>query len=309
MSHVSTLDKIGKTVQFYSRLFLQQWRELTWPLVRHTFEKPIFVLGCSRSGTTVMYKVLSMAKGLASLDKETHDFWNSLHPPEEKNWESHQLGKKDVSDRDRIRVARFFFRHVGMSRFVDKANQNCFRIHYLLELFPDARFVYVKRDGRDNINSLIHGWGRPEEFAIWKHSFPEKVMVDNGRYQSWSFFLFQGWRSLLNARIEEVCAHQWIAANEAILSARTFIPSFQWIEISYEDILSSPVETFQKVFEQLEIPFAGKAKNHCGELLENPYNAFSTPRLNKWKDENRERIERVMPAIQKTMTRMGYRRS
>jgi hypothetical protein len=277
-----------------------------WPFVSYKIEKPVFIVGCSRSGTTVVYKVLSRAKGLASLQKESHEFWNSLHPPEERNWDSHELGAGDVSERDRIEVSRYFFKHLGSRRFVDKANQNCFRIPYLYELYPDAVFLYVKRDGRDNINSLIHGWGRPDEFGGWTHNLPVKVQIGNGEYGRWCFFLFQGWRSFLKASVEEVCAQQWIKANESILSARPLIPPSRWVEMYYEDILRSPVETFHRVFEQLDLPFTGEARDHCNSLLNNPYNAFSPPRLDKWKDENRERIERISPLIEPAMLKMGY---
>lgn len=248
-----------------------------------------------------------MSKGLASLQKESHDFWNSLDPPEERNWDSHNLGAEDVNERERVAVARYFFKHVGMKRFVDKANQNCFRIPYLLELFPDAVFVYVKRDGSDNINSLIHGWGKPEEFGGWSHNLPATVQIGNGKYTRWCFFLFPGWRTFLEEKIEVVCAQQWIEANEAVLSAKQNIPSSQWVEIFYEDILYSPIETFQRVFEQLNLTFSDEIKRHCDNLASKPYNAFSRPRLNKWKEENRERIERITPKISETMRKIGYK--
>jgi N-dimethylarginine dimethylaminohydrolase len=79
------------------------------------------------------------------------------------------------------------------------------------------------------------------------------------------------------------------------------------IEIFYEDLLSRAPETFMKLFERLEIPFTDDVKRHCNVLSDNLYNAFSPPRLNKWKDENRESIERIIPTIQETMMRMGYR--
>jgi hypothetical protein len=307
LKEASTADKVKKTAKFYSKFLRFQWHKLIWPFMRYRFKKPVFIIGCSRSGTTVVYKVLSMAKGLASLEKESHDFWNSLHPPEEKNWNSHRLDEEDVSERDRVEVARYFFKHVGMRRFVDKANQNCFRIPFLLKLFPDAIFVYVKRDGRDNVNSLIHGWGRPEEFGGWSRKLPANVQIDNGKYTRWCFFLFSGWRNYLQAPVEEVCAQQWISANDSVLSAQRTMPHAAWVEVFYEDILSRPIETFRELFKGLDISFTDDVKGHCSELLNSPYNAFSPPRLNKWKEENRELIERITPVIQETMMRMGYR--
>jgi hypothetical protein len=78
------------------------------------------------------------------------------------------------------------------------------------------------------------------------------------------------------------------------------------VEIVYEDILNKPVETFRKVFAQLDISYTDEIMKHCENLSSKPYNAFSKPRLNKWKEENRVKIERVMPMISEMMETMGY---
>lgn len=301
------MEKINKTLDHYRKATRSAWRNIVFPVVRHEFSRPIFVVGCSRAGTTVVYKILGLAHDLASMNKESHDFWFNLHPPAEKNWDSHTLTARDVSEQDIEKVSRFYYRAFGARRFVDKANQNCFAIPYLLALFPDAFIVFVKRDGRDNINSLIHGWGRPDEYAAWSTDIPADVRIDGGRYNRWCFFLFHGWRAFLNASIEDVCAQQWIETNEAALSAKQNIPPSQWVEIFYEDILHSPIETFQRIFEQLNLTFSDEIKRHCDNLASKPYNAFSSPRLNKWKEENRERIERITPKISETMCKIGYK--
>ena len=46
----------------------------------------------------------------------------------------------------------------------------------------------------------------------------------------------------LDARIEDVCAFQYNAMNQAILDARKAIPAAQWSEIFYEDLVRDPVD-------------------------------------------------------------------
>jgi hypothetical protein len=111
--------------------------------------------------------------------------WDILHSPSEKNWESHDLFIEDVQPSDLDYVTCFYYSRLGLKRLVDKANQNCFRIPYILELFPDAVFVWVKRSGPDNINSLIHGWKRPDEYGSWSEPLPEKLSIEGGRYSRW----------------------------------------------------------------------------------------------------------------------------
>ncbi len=267
----------------------------------------MFVVGCSRGGTTVVYKTLSEADELGSLQRETHDFWAQLHPLSEKGWRSHALDAADASPSDRDTVERYFFRDLGARRFVDKNNQNGLCVPYLHALFPDARFVYVRRSPGDNIHSLIEGWGRGDEFAHWSAALPAEVRVDGGRYRRWCFFLFDGWRDYLDRPIEEVCAAQYVAMNEAILDARAAIPSSQWTEIVYEELVRDPVAAFRALWESLGLRFGPRQEAHCAEVLGRPYNAFSPIRLDKWKEQgNRERIERVLPRVEPTAHRMGY---
>ena len=302
------LTKVGKNIRHYSRMALHAARDVRWSLMRVPVRAPVFVVGCSRGGTTVVYKTLSEADELSSLQRETHDFWAELHPLAEKQWRSHALCAADASQRDRDIVARYFFGHLGARRFVDKNNQNGLCVPYLHALFPDARFVYAKRSPGDNIHSLIEGWGRSKEFATWSASLPAEVRIDGGRYRRWCFFLFEGWREYLGRPIEDVCAAQYVAMNEAILRARERIPSKQWTEIVYEDLVRDPVASFRDVWEALGLRFGSRQEAHCRNVLGRPYNAFSPIRLDKWKEQaNRARIERVLPLVAPTASRMGYR--
>jgi hypothetical protein len=301
------LAKIDKNMRHYGAAAQRAARDLRWSIGPVPVREPVFVIGCSRGGTTVVYKTLSEADELGSLQRETHDFWAALHPLAEKQWCSHALGAEDASQRDRDAVARYFFRFLGACRFVDKNNQNGLCVPYLHALFPDARFVYVKRSPGDNLNSLIEGWARSEEFAHWSETLPADVRVDGGRYRRWCFFLFDGWRDYVDRPVEDVCAAQYVAMNEAIMEARSAIPSVQWTEVVYEDLVRDPMAAFRSVWDALGLRFGPRQEAHCRNVLGRPYNAFSPIRLDKWKEQgNRARIERVMPQLAATARRMGY---
>jgi hypothetical protein len=301
------LRMVDKNVRHYGAAVQRAVRDLRWSARPVPVRAPVFVLGCSRGGTTVVYKTLSEADELGSLQRETHDFWAELHPPAEKGWRSHALGAAEASLRDREIVARYFFRHLGDRRFVDKNNQNGLCVAYLQALFPDARFVYVKRSPGDNVHSLIEGWGRPEEFATWSEELPAEVRIEGGRYRRWCFFLFEGWREYLEQPIEEVCAAQYVAMNAAILEARAAVPAAQWAEIFYEDLVRDPVAAFRALWSVLGLCFGSRQEAHCRSVLGLPYNAFSEIRLDKWKAKgNRARIERILPKVADVAGRMGY---
>ena len=54
---------------------------MVWELTRPTVPDPIFVVGCSRSGTTVTYETIAASTALRSIGHEIPQFWNGLSGP------------------------------------------------------------------------------------------------------------------------------------------------------------------------------------------------------------------------------------
>jgi hypothetical protein len=301
------LLKVGKTLAWHARRLQRSARSVRWSLSRPPARRPVIVVGCSRAGTTLVYKTLSESRELGSLQRETHDYWTGLHPLADKQWDTHALDAADASVAERDTVSHYFYNWTGRHRWVDKNNQNGLCVPYLQTLFPDAVFVFVKRSPGDNLNSLIEGWRKPDEFATWSNGLPATVAVENGTLTQWCFFLADGWRDYLNASVEDVAAFQYKAINQAILEAKAQIPAGQWVEVFYEDFLRDPVATFRQVFEGCGLDFDARLQAHCADVLDIPYNAFSEIRLDKWKDgRNRDKIERVLPLVADVAGRMGY---
>lgn len=300
-------EKIAKNVRYYGRAWVRALRGGWWDLRHYPAQRPVFIVGCSRAGTTLVYKTFSLADELGSLQRETHDFWNELHPLAEQHWQSHALEARHACSRDRDAVTRYFYAYTGRRRFVDKNNQNGLCVPYLYALYPDACFIFVKRSPADNINSLIEGWGKPEEFATWSEPLPAKVAIEGGRYTRWCFFLPPGWRDYVDASVAEVSAFQYRTMNEAILAAREGVPEAQWTEVFYEDLVRDPVAGFRRAFAAVDVAFTPALERHCAQVLGEPYNAFSAIRLDKWRDgRNRRRIEGVLPAVAEVARAMGY---
>jgi hypothetical protein len=303
------LIRASKTLAHHGRRVQRGLRSASWLLTRRPAQRPIIVVGCSRAGTTLVYKTLSESREIGSLQRETHDYWTGLHPLADNNWDTHALDASDATAADRDTVSRYFYSWTGQHRWVDKNNQNGLCVPYLRALFPDAVFVFVKRSPGDNLNSLIEGWRKPEEFATWSSELPATVAVEDedGQLKQWCFFLAEGWRNYVDAPVEVVAAFQYNAINRAILDAKDGVPGDQWVEVFYEDFLRDPVATFRQVFEGCGLGFDARLQAHCSEVLDIPYNAFSEIRLDKWKDgRNRDKIERVLPRVDGVAARMGY---
>ncbi|HMN75637.1 MAG TPA: sulfotransferase [Burkholderiaceae bacterium] len=285
-------------------------RGLRWDLTRPRVPDPVFVVGCSRSGTTVTYETLAASSSFLSFGWEIPQFWNSLHGPLNNGWHSEAAGADAAAPEHRTAALRYFYQRLGAGWVLDKTCINVMRIPYLHRLFPQARFVFIQRDGRDNISSMMDGWrvGRSDgrfELSQFFGLFPEPVAINNGEFKEWSFFLAPGWRQYNHASLEEVCAFQWISANRMALEAKKAIPAAQWVHLRYEDIFERPVEMFRAVFAQLRVPFTTDLQARCANLQ--PTSVVSgTPKKQKWKEHNPQAVERVLPMIAPLMREMGY---
>jgi hypothetical protein len=131
------------------------------------------------------------------------------------------------------------------------------------------------------------------------------VAINGGEFREWHFFLPPGWRAYNQASLEEVCAFQWSSANRLALDARAGIPDAQWIELRYEDIFERPVDMFRELFKRLDLPFAAAMRARCANLQPTSI-VKGAPKKEKWKEHNREAIERILPAIAPMMQRLGY---
>ena len=284
-------------------------RGLYWDLMRSQATDPVFVIGCSRSGTTITYETIAMSPHLLSFGHEIPEFWDSLWGPRHNGWESEAAGAEAARPEHRDAAQRYFFQRQGWGRVRDKTCINVMRVPYLHRLFPQARFVYIHRDGRDNVSSLMDGWLYDGHFALAKllGPFPSPVNIDDGAFKEWSFMLPPGWRDYNDAPLEEVCAHQWLTANRLALEASRQIPAKQWIRLRYEDIFDRPVEMFREVFDRLELPFDEAIRRHCAMLDARPTSIVEgAPKKEKWKGRHAAKVERIVPRIRSLMTELGY---
>ena len=310
----ATLEKIYKLkdpeIRKKNLEAIHYWKKgFYWNISRPVMPDPVFIVGCSRSGTTVTYETLKLSKVFLSFGFELPNFWNSLWGPENNGWHSEAASLENAKPRHRNAAFKFFYERLGAGWILDKTCINVMRISYLYRLFPNAKFVYVYRDGRDNVNSLMEGWRQGPRFALGQFlgSFPCEVKIEDGRFKEWCFFLPPGWRDYNEASLEEVCAYQWITANQMALASAGTIPQEQWIQFRYEDLFSDAVAAFETVFDGLGIPFAPEIRLRCENLTRHPTSIVSgKPKLQKWKTQNPEAIERVLEMIEPMQKRLGY---
>lgn len=269
-------------------------------------ERPIFLIGCPRSGTSALLQALLRSPELATVQLEGHILWDEFHPKKRRVQDSDALRAEDVSERERryVNLAVRLFARGG--RFVDKTPENTLRIPYLDELLPAATFVFLRRRAADNVNSLIEGWRARPRFVTHRLPTPlEGIAPLDGRL--WSFALIPGWRSLTRAPLEELCAQQYVVCNESVLAAQAAMDSGRWRDMKYEDFVASPVDQLRQLFGSLGVGWSAAVEQYAAELDRRPSaTAVTPPRPDKWREQNPDAIVRILPLVHETEARLGY---
>ena len=269
-------------------------------------KRPILLVGCPRSGTSILLRALLQSPELRSIQSEGHILWDAYHHPRDHGWDSDALGRDDVLAREREYIYCAIRLFVRGRRFVDKTPENCLRLSYLDELFPDATFVFLRRRAADNVNSLIEGWRARPRFVTYQLPEPlEGLGPLSG--PTWSFVLIPGWRELRSAPLEEICARQYVVCNEAALAAREELGQERWLDLTYEDLAASPVEELRGLFERLWLEFTGDVERFAAALPSTPGpTALTPPKREKWREQNPAEIERILPLVAPLERRLGY---
>jgi hypothetical protein len=266
----------------------------------------VLVLGCPRSGTTALLQLLLASDSLRTVQSEGHILWDEFHHPRLRGWDSDALGADDVRAREREYVYTAIRLWTHGARFVDKTPESCLRVGYLDALFPDATYVFLRRRAADTVSSLMEGWRARPRFV--KYRLPiELTGLGELRGNAWSFVLVPGWRELQDAPLEEICARQYVACNDAVLAAREGIDPSRWVDVAYEELVRTPVEEATRLFEALDLPLTPSVLRQAEELTRRiSTTALSAPRAEKWREWNAEAIERIRPLVDEVERRLGY---
>jgi hypothetical protein len=268
-------------------------------------DRPIFVIGAPRAGTHMLYLILRSSSRLAHWrPSEAHEVWELDYHPALRGWESNALVASDVNPEAAARIRRSFLLVAGNGlRFIDKAPRNCLRLPFIDAIFPDARYVYLQRDGRENVNSLINAWRSPR-YRTYELPQPHSIPGVDPRW--WKFVLYPGWQEDTRGPLEVVCAKQWTVSNEYALEASKKIGLDRWIEVRYEELVDDPVEQVARLMEFLGLPYEREVRDRAAASKTTPVNTVTPPERGKWRRENPEEIAAVRPLIEHTMNTLGY---
>ncbi|MBD0404488.1 sulfotransferase [Flammeovirga sp. EKP202] len=288
----------------YSRLisyFMFEGRPLTtkgqWinPIIKtlHNFFKylplkkvdaPIYIIGTGRSGTTILGVIMSMHKQIGFLN-EPKIIWNSINPNEDvigsysKKQASFILDESHASKKQSRSLNRIYNSYLKFSlnsRVLDKYPELVFRVPYVLKLVPDAKFLFLVRNGNDTCNSIdlwskrlgkqneneIHDWwGRDNRKWIL---LKDQIIKQDPDYSSLLPIIDQ-----VNNH-KEMAAIEWIVSMNYGLKFEKLYPNSIY-RVKYENLTKDPVKELNNIFSFCELESDQRTTEYGSSILkENP---------------------------------------
>ena len=272
-------------------------------------ERPLIILSAPRAGSTLLFESLAQAAGVFSIGGESHQLIESIAAlrPGRGVVSSNRLTRKDATTEIVAELApkRFTGRLLdrdgqpppsGASvRLLEKTPKNALRVPFMLEVFPDAQFIFLHREARANLSSMMEAW-RGKGWVTYRQ-LP-------GWPGPWSLLLPPGYERLRDRPLEEIVAFQWQAANETILNDLADVPRERWTTVRYEDLICNPRSELEKLLEFAGLSMDTRFEEYLSKPLPLSRHTKTAPHPDKWKRDSAE-IERVMPTIAGVSARLA----
>jgi len=270
---------------------------------RLPLERPVFIVAAPRSGSTLLFETLAVTPQFATLGGEAHWLVEGIESlrPGAAGVDSNRLDTRHATsaiaaeiDRTlRKRMVNAASRPVAPqagTRWLEKTPKNALRIPFFDRLFPDALFVFLWRDPRESLSSIIEAW----KAGQWV-TYP----VLKGFELPWSMLLPPGWEELRGKPLEEIAAVQWERTNRTVLTDLRALPAQRWMSVQYADLLSDPRATVAAICQFAGIDFDAALAARVAAELPPSRHTLTRPEHDKWRS-NEAAILRVLPQVEAT---------
>jgi len=265
------------------------------------FDRPLIVLAAPRSGSTLLFETLAEAPELWTVGGESHQFIEGLPRlnPMSGRVDSNRLDASHANERIvqalRQRFARFLrdrdgrefvhHQHIQHLRFLEKTPKNALRQPFLEQVFPGAFYVFLFRDPRPNISSMMEAW-KTGRWVTYRR-------LRGWQGPPWSLLLPPGWQALNGKPLADICAFQWASANRIILDDLQQLPPDRWLACDYASLTDRTADTIGRICDFAGLAMDQRLQQRLGGELPLSRYTQTPPDPDKWR-RNEAEILRVL---------------
>lgn len=188
----------------------------------------------------------------------------------------------------------------SVRRLADKSVHAGLWLDLVDQVFPDARYVYMQRDGRDTVASMLRGWLDPHRFFTYRPPVP--LEIPGYPHTEWNFPLPPGWREYVAEPLERVVAFQWRAIHEAI-QVHFAVPerAGRVLPVKLEALAARPEAELRRISDFVGVDWNRYLARSASRLpVVNAGGAVAAD------DPVAAMVERVRPEIAAMQARLGY---
>ena len=248
---------------------------------RNRLDRPVFIVSTPRSGSTLLFETLAQAPKLYTVGGESHGVIERIPglTPAARNWSSNRLTAEDATPEAVDQMATSFYQRLrdrdgnapdGPVRMLEKTPKNALRVPFFDAAFPDAIFVYLYRDPRQTLASMMEAW-RSGRFR----TYPGLPDWDG---PPWSLLLIPGWRRCNGWPVPQIVAQQWAITTETLIDDLGQLPRERVYPVVNSEFLAAPRSTVERLAHSLGLGW----DRPIGQQLPLARHTVSPPNPDKW---------------------------
>lgn len=287
--------------------------------IERYFTDPVFIVSTPRSGSTLLFTMLASTPGVWTIAGESHGVYAQFPHlrAEDEAMTSGRLLRRhaDPETCENMRLiyiamltdmsGRRFYDEIARDRgrrilFLEKTPRNALNIEFLLEVFPSARFIFLHRDPRENIASIMEGWMTGEKTG----QFVTFTRLPGWPREQWCFILPPGWKALAGMPLADIAAFQWRACNSIILEDLSKLDLARWTSVDYAELVADPHATLERLCDFCGVPMGEYLQMRDAANLPISASTVTPPKKDKWRRHESE-ILRVLPDVEGVMEKLA----
>ncbi len=284
--------------------------------IRALLEQPTIIVSAPRSGSNLLFELMSKVEGIWTIGRESHAIYNAFPHLRAENAKLDSGSLREAhADRDTRRLLRpkilYLLRDKHGRPFImlpaaerpatvkmlEKTPRNALNIPFLLKVFPNAKFILLHREPRANVASLVEAW----KVGLQSGRFVTFLDLPGWDRAAWCFLLPPGWRTMIGKSLVEIAAFQWSASNSIILDQLAKLPPERWTAVSYRSLVSDPSGVGARMCRFVNAEFRSDVMPVGALPLSRT--TLSPPHPDKWKKYELE-ITALMPSLDNVCRRI-----